>query len=188
MEQDNKKILPYNLQKKIIDYLNYQVKGKEFENWLFETPELNNLIKSQYLELITLDYPKENIKSEVQVILNDFLDYKNFEIKEIIRHIEHILHLTNEMPHSLKFLYHLSCHNNYFFLRELENSFYSLAFEVGVCYMENWVTFSENQRLEIIYNFKDNLFHNCKKVIKELNRKEVVFEPVLSQCGEFYEF
>jgi hypothetical protein len=186
MTQDKYTVLPFDNQKMIIDLLNKQIDLKTFESWLLYNPELEAQVNESYLEAIGLNFNKVETIISIRKIFNEYLNYMEYERKKIKEITEELTLVNDNFPNLLKLIYNLSCRLDYAFLIPLSNATYSLTFEVGVYYMTDWKTKSDEDRKSIVENFMSLIREESANLMKKVEEGEIELTGRLSSEGNFF--
>ena len=82
-------MLPLNYSLQFNDFLLGKIPPKEFEGWLFQEPELEEVLGNNlYLALISLRFSSPDIRIEVQNLINGWIDFDHIQKMEIIKLLE----------------------------------------------------------------------------------------------------
>jgi hypothetical protein len=110
---------PFEYQLKCHDVLVHHAPIDAFEQWVYETADLENYLSADdYLELITLNYKKRDAKLALGEIIEKYLDESQIWTFEVQKSLKSILKNTEQLPDDLQKMYHWYC-REYTFLERL---------------------------------------------------------------------
>ncbi len=102
-----------------------------------------------------------------------YLDFSSYEKRSLVKTLNSLMQLDNHFPNSLNYIYQMSS-KEYEFLEGLENYIYSLAYEVGVFYDDNWKNYSKNERQQIVEKFSENINNECENLLQKMESQKIV--------------
>ena len=138
----------------------------EFENWVYESNKLEELLsESEYTEIISLNYNTPSAKYEVGKILTERISFGRIETFKMVKLLNSIIDRDGKEADALREMYHLYC-NGYYFLEGLGLGL-GLCIEVPNKYnAEYYEQLNDNQKLEIV----DSVYPEAKMLAKELKK------------------
>jgi len=175
--------LPYVLQEPFFLFLNHQIDEKEFSEWLYSNEELEGVIEDAYLDLLAIDFSRGAVE-EVKEIMSSMLDFSEFEKKELFKLLDKLLLLGDDYPKLLKLFYDLYIPEIKEELVSIENSIYSLSFEIGVVYDDKWKDYSYKERENIVSPFYEGI-KRAVAILKEFLIRENPLKGDLIKEGRF---
>ncbi|WP_338812830.1 hypothetical protein V9L05_15845 [Bernardetia sp. Wsw4-3y2] len=108
-----------HIEQKFYEVLKYKVSIQNFEQWVYNTKELEiELPPDAYLELISLNFKGKYIYLELEKVISQFVDNGKFEIKRLQNHLKSIIYRDEKCAESIEMTYDLYC-AGYNFLRRL---------------------------------------------------------------------
>lgn len=161
------------LEKQIFDLKYNGLRISDFEQWVYNTPDLQTLLVSEdYLSLISLNYKNKHVMSELERILDKYVDYGKFEMAKVDSLLRKALNKDNNIGMILRQFYELYC-DGYYFFEDLGLG-YGLACEVPLKYANTWEELSEEQKSEIINSFYPQLESDIKRALDWIENRKIV--------------
>ena len=165
--QDQSSIdLPFQFQDPFFRLFQKEISIINFEKWLYDTSELENLLGEKYYDLIAVDFKDSKVVDEIKSISNTFLNYSEFETREIIRLLDKVVRLDDDFPVILKIIYDLGIITQVFHV--LANKTYGLTFEKGIYYDKEWCSHNDVKRRELVGPFHESISKEAEEIKNRL--------------------
>jgi len=162
-----------NIEKQIFDLLYDGLSISEFEQWVYNTSELQLIITPEdYLSLISLDYKSKHARAEIEKILDKYINYGKFETIRVINLLNKALNKDKNIGEILRQFYDMYC-NGYCFFEDLGLG-YGLACEVPLKYANSWEKLSDEQKTDIITGFYPQIESDIKRAIDWIESKKIL--------------
>ncbi len=166
LDSKSSPLLPFHFQYSFLRLFQNEINIKYFENWLYDTSELEDLLKGSYYDLLALDFEDVKVLDEIKTIIDPFLDYSELEKREVLRLLNKAVRLDDDFPEILKIIYDLGVASAV--LHDLERSTYGLTFEKGIYYDMEWCTYNESKRRELVGSFYESIVKEAEEVKNKL--------------------
>lgn len=165
---------PFEIQVKFIDFLNKDISIADFEQWLYVTPQLEDILcEADYLELLTYNYQnKKFARLEIRPILEKFIEYDKYETQYLLNLLSGIKNKDNQVNY-LCSCYDLYC-KGYKFLDNLGIGFglkILVPHEFGA---NTWSDLGEVTQQDILDSFYPDAAIEAQKVIDWIKGNKVV--------------
>lgn len=160
----------------------------KFENWVYSSKELENTMNTDdYIELISLDFKSQHIKSEIEKVVDKYIDYGKFEKKLILSLLYRAFESRNDLPDILMKFYCMYC-DGYHFFEDLGLG-YGLTCEVppNKYRAETWDELNEREKDEIIDSFFPQVTVDIKRAINWIENNKIVLLGTKNEL-EHWEF
>ncbi|MCT4618344.1 MAG: hypothetical protein N4A62_03035 [Marinisporobacter sp.] len=160
----------------------------KFEDWVYSNKELEDIMnKDDYIDLISLDFKSRHIKSEIEKVVEKYIDYGKFEKKLILTLLYRALKSKNDLPDILMKFYYMYCHG-YIFFEDLGLG-YGLTCEVppSKYTADTWYELNEEEKDEIIDTFYPKITVDIKRAIDWIENDKIVLLGTQNEL-EHWEF
>lgn len=176
--------LPIDIQIEFFKLLNDEVTTDHFEQWVYRTKELENYFsQADYLEFISLNFKSRHIIHEMKKIIDKYLDYGEFEKREIDKVLNDLISKTDDFAKSLIATYDLYC-DGYGFLDNIGLG-YGLTFANDFYEFTDWTNLSPEQKSERIEAIYDGVKSEAENVRGWLDKKKVVLTGEVDDIGHY---
>ena len=148
---------------------------KEFEQWVYSTPELEDFLSPEnYLDLISLNYSESGAWYEIQKIILRTIDVSDFEAWRLTKALRSIVAKDENQVDSILEMYDFYC-RGYNFLQELGLN-YGLCLEVpsSVHGKECFSELTQSEVETIVSGFYLSIEREAKKVLAWIENKEII--------------
>ena len=171
-------LIPFLLEQKIHQVIIQKISLKDFEQWLYQNDELEDLNPNLYLELISFDYSHESSFKEFQISFAKFVDRYKFETDLIKEYLYSIIDRENDYEHSIWKLYELYC-TGYEFLQKL-------GLKYGLCLIDtSYPVELVKDSNDVIDMFYPDIISDAKNVLGWLEEGKIIFREEKSEGGGF---
>lgn len=150
-----------------------QISVRYFEKKIYACKKLEHYDEKLYLELISVNFNDKEIIKKIKDISFPYLDFSLYEKRGLIKKLNSLIKLDNDFPNSLNYIYQMSS-KEYDFLEDLENYIYSLTYEIGVFYDDNWKNYSRYERQQIVEKFRENINNECENLLNKIESQKIV--------------
>ena len=175
-----------SIEEKIYDFLYKNLSIKEFEEWVYNSNELESYVSSDdYLELISLDFNSKHASYELEKIICKYADYSKFEALRMIDLLNKALINNEDTGVVLITFYDLYC-DGYYFLD-------TLGLGYGLCcqvlpnkYMaDSWEELSDKDKKELIDGFYPKIIKDIKEVIEIIEDKKIILTGIKNDMNRW---
>ncbi len=157
---------------------------EDFEQWVYKTKELETLFDSDdYIEFISLNFKSRHLIHEMKKIVDNYLDYGEFEKRKIDKVLNDLIHKNDDFAKSLIATYDLYC-DGYGFLDNIGLG-YGLTFANDFYEFEDWTKLSPDQKNERIEAIYPGVKSEAEKVRDWLDKKKVILTGEADNIGHF---
>lgn len=160
-------------EKQVFDLKYNELGIGEFEQWVYDTSELENLLTpDDYLLLISINYKSKHARVEIEKIIDNYIDYSKFETLKVIDLLNKALSKDEDLGNILRQFYDMYC-NGYYFFEDLGLG-YGLSCEVPLKYANSWEELNQEQKKEILNGFYPQVESDIKRAVDWINNKKIV--------------
>jgi len=177
-------MIPEHIKEIFYNTLLGDVSLKDFEKWLYDNKELEQLMNSDdYLSLISFNYEKRDaayefrnlVESQIDIV-GEFPNYRGeIETRKLLALLEEAKQKTPNLPIILMDFYELYC-DGYYFLQ-------TLALVYGLCVTTYWTEWSERKRKKFLKKAFPKLKKEIDCVIMWIKSKSVTLTGEIDDDG-----
>ena len=171
---------------KIFDLIGGEITITEFEQWVYNSSELENeLSEDDHLELISFNYKKNGAKYELINLLERFVNLGEYETQKIRGMLSEALERNEHLPKILSEFYDLYC-RGYGFLSDIGLGF-GLSIECPPHnYDSTWEQLSKEEQDKILSSFYPELDERLTEAIHWLDSGKVILTGERELGNEYY--
>lgn len=171
---------------KIFNLIGGKITIIEFEQWVYNTPELvSELSADDHLELISFNYQKNGAKYELVNLLKRFISLGEYETQKIRGMLSEALKRNEHLPNILSEFYDLYC-RGYGFLRDIGLGF-GLSIECPPDnYDSTWEQLSKEKQAKILSSFYPELDERLNEAIHWLDTGKVILTGQRELGNEYH--
>lgn len=155
-----------NIQKQFYKIYKGLISVLEFEDWLYNTPEIEKVYGADfYFKLLDLNYKSRHIKNELKKVIENKIPFGEFEQMHIVSLLENIISEKGDLVEVLEQVYAEYC-RGYSFLRYL-----GLNYVTGIDNLpklhqkEKWDKNEFNSKREILKNIKPKMVNEARRLL-----------------------
>ncbi|XLS28901.1 hypothetical protein ACJD0Z_17105 [Flavobacteriaceae bacterium M23B6Z8] len=171
---------------KFYEVLKHKISIQEFEQWVYETKELESeLPEDTYTDLISLNYKDKYAHNELEKIIEPLIDNGKFEIKRISKHLESIIDRDEKCAESIEMTYDLYC-SGYAFLRRLGLT-YGLLIScppVGN-YQKSWNEITKAEQHDLLDKLFPEIIIDAKNALEWINKGKIIIKDTVNELGDY---
>jgi len=155
--------------------LTKQVSVADFEQWVYNTPELETtLSEDDYLALISLNYKSRWAFHELQMLVSGYVNWSEMRQRELVQALQTIVRggPADDVLTAFSQTYYWYCHG-YSFLQDIAFSFLS-ADNDFLCDPEGeWARLTERQKQQYISRFYPEAQQMAQRLIQQLESGQI---------------
>lgn len=165
---------------KFYQFLNDNISKKSFENWIYESKELENILPEiSYVNLLSFNFRSRETKKFIKSIVKKHFDWKEFEKWRTIELLKKIKNGEIEIVLATRKLMQLYYNQK----EEIKRSFVSIYLAIGYeselddCPIEaeysQWNSTALKKQLEKVESYKASILDDIDKELNELLNPEL---------------
>ncbi|MEH0152583.1 hypothetical protein V6R21_00475 [Limibacter armeniacum] len=173
---------------KFYEVLKHKFDIKEFEQWVYQTKELESELPEEiYTDLISINYKDKYVHNELENIIEDFVDNGKFEIKRIKKFLKSIIDKDENCAESIEITYDLYC-SGYAFLRRLGLT-YGLLVSCPPAgnYQKSWDEITKAEQNELLEKLYPTIIQDAQNVLNWFNENKIIIKDTINELG-YYEY
>ncbi len=178
--------LPEEINHHFISFAHKEISIEEFENWVYTSQLLEQVLEQKdYFDLISMNYSGKYSRSEVNRIIEKYVDFGAYETKRLQRLLACVIERDVDLPNVLRELYHLYC-IGYYFLQKLALE-YGLLVEVPPLQSgaETWEELSEESQNKLLSSLLPGAIEEAQKVLDLLRQGEIILTGIQNDFGQY---
>jgi hypothetical protein len=175
-----------HIEQKFYEVLKHKIDIKDFEQWVYNTKELESEIsESIYIELISLNYKDKYAHNELEKIIEGFVDNGKFEIKRITKFLQSIIDRDENSAESIEMTYDLYC-SGYAFLRRLGLRYGLLvSCPPSGNYQKSWNEITKSEQVDLLDKLYPEIIIDSQNALKWLNDGKIIIKNTVNELGDY---
>ncbi|AFM05566.1 hypothetical protein Fleli_3235 [Bernardetia litoralis DSM 6794] len=173
-------------EQKFYEVLKYKVSIQNFEQWVYNTKELEmELPPNSYLELISLNFKGKYIYLELEKVISQFVNNGKFEIKRLQNHLKSIIYRDEKCAESIEMTYDLYC-AGYNFLRRL-----GLIYGLSVAsppiddYTKTWKEISRIEQEGLLNKLYPKIILDAQNALNWIENGKIIIKDSINEYGNY---
>jgi hypothetical protein len=164
-----------NVEAKFYALLYQDLSIKDLEEWVYTSGELESYLSAtDYFEFISLDFNSKHIRSELEKIIEKYVDYGKFETLRMLDLLNKALRSDEDTGLVLITIYDLYC-DGYYFLDKLGLEYGLTCLVPPNKYrVDSWEELSEEEQKELIDGFYPKIIAEINRVIQLIETKKII--------------
>tara|TARA_R110002050_G_scaffold7554_1_gene29017 strand:+ start:12 stop:659 length:648 start_codon:yes stop_codon:yes gene_type:complete len=175
-----------HIELKFYEVLKHKISIQEFEQWVYETKELESeLPEDTYTGLISLNYKGKYAHNELEKIVKPFINNGKFEIKRISKYLESIIDKDEKCAESIEMTYDLYC-SGYTFLQRLGLT-YGLLISCPPAgnYQKSWDEITKAEQDELLDKLYPAIIADAKNALRWIYQGKIIIKDTVNELGDY---
>ncbi|WP_338767804.1 hypothetical protein WAF17_06520 [Bernardetia sp. ABR2-2B] len=175
-----------HIEQKFYEVLKYKVSIQNFEQWVYNTKELEmELPPNSYLDLISLNFKEKYIHLELEKVISQFVDNGKFEIKKLQDYLKSIIDKDEKCAESIEMTYDLYC-SGYNFLRRLGLTYGLVVASPPIDeYTKTWKEISRVEQEELLNKFYPKIIVDAQNALNWLENRKIIIKNSINEYGNY---
>jgi len=177
---------PQNIKDKFFKILLGEIPIEDFENWVYNSSELENYIGSDdYTDLISLDYKKQGAKYDIQKMIRKYIDKSEFETWKMKILLFNALNRTGDYSLAIRLFYDLYCQGYDF----MDNLAFGYGLTLDCPYssygVDSFEELTNEQKDRLVNSFYPDIQKELTKVLSWIDSGLVVLTGEQDEYNRF---
>ena len=164
--------VPESFQTLFFQVLKKEVPITDFEQWVYDTPELEEILtEADYLGLISLNYKSKEVFSLLEEIIGKHVDFVKFETIYLRKLLQQIIDKTSDVTDVLIECYHLYCHG------------YNFLEKIGFEGLSLLMSLEDGNETEVLNSLYPGVAKEAQKIADRLDSQQILLLPETNEFG-----
>ncbi|MES2591679.1 MAG: hypothetical protein V4608_07330 [Bacteroidota bacterium] len=180
------RLIPIDIKQIIFKTLDSDISVIEFEHWVYTNKYLETIFSSDdYIDLISFNYKQELARHELIKILNNYIDFGDYETWKIKKSLNNTLVKNNEASNSIMLFYDLYC-NGYYFLGTLGLKFgLALTVPPNRFGANTYRELKPEEKVGLLNSFYPDIKIEIERVLDWLDKGKIILTGAKNEVGRF---